>query len=1636
MQTFKRRSARIQKNETELTVHAKRRQEEREAYAEAERTARESTLRRSTRARKPVKKRPEYDHQYQWSDEDEYTPSSESSGRKRKRVIYESPNKKPKLSQDNSSDSKQYVVKAISRHRFWRGREQFFVSWKRFDSSWEDGENVKHCAALKEYVDREKAKGSPWAQVGFVPPARIESDLDESSDEEGSEGESSEEEIGEEPNLDSDFEGEEADEDEEDGVAMEVEENENLGSKKGSSRHFAEAKKEYAQIRADFNQKRLRWLRAQVPKIKAFLDPKGEKRLEKVDPSPPLQPFNYLLEQPQCLEWGTLRDYQLNSVNFVLERYYNGASCILGDEMGLGKTIQTIAVLAHLWDQGIRGPHLVVCPLSVSENWMDEIKRWLPCAKVKLYHSTSPVLLDRIAQHIKKKGVDIVVTTYERAVASAKFLQYNVPWRYIVYDEAHRLKSETTILHNTMQKFPSTHVLFLTGTPIQNNMHELWALLHFLNPDVFVESDLFDKAFEHITQTEDKNLLKRAPVLLKPFMIRRIKKDVETGLPPKEEIIVSVPMAPRQVKYYKTLLAKYAGLMDEVNTEGDRRLKKASDRWQQIRHLWTELRNLASHPFLASNEPFHPTEDLVTCSGKMLVLDKLCKRLKARGSKILLFSVFLGVLDLMEAFCELRKYKYLRLDGSTHPKRRRIDIARFSAPDSDHLIYLISNRAGGLGLNLQVADTVVHFDTDWNPQADLQAQARAHRIGQKKEVKVYRLISKDTVEERILFRAQQKLYLDAIVNGGSRRLDDSSEGLDLQDRDLLRSIKFGAQKMFQAENYDGLQNFDLDALISGSTKIREEKGQADAEGRQSLMKKLNYNVEDFDFSMALLTGTNFQGRQYKKKQHESPELVIGRRKRKCRVKKQGAYQTLSSGPTTEAYFRTAVDGVWDTKRYNDLKHQDTCIYCKEKLHENEEPIHKCNRCPRAMHQSCIPFDCTNCPAHMCSVCKATGSQASLFATCLACTNTFCYRHLPEPKWLSSSGDGCDFQDGCAILEHYSYKFPKHYIALLCSERCNKHYHEVMLKEPLPDLDLKISHLPKIFQDVIHHAKPVAMQRIPSSEFRVLGDIGEELYDLDLDDRIKNYIPKNCELESFLINCIYPDLEDVPDNARQLLLEWKGFKRVQDLTEEKESSDDDDIMFWVDHYERIFHSIVNLRPPTLVVLSMIFGSIIWYGKKNSGRYLRLSDSKKHVACALSMFLVKPNVQLLQIPHEWVSNRNSDEAFRNFWHWTRPPPPKPKYNTKFNLKPQIPTSCKIPTLNFVEYMRYWGGQDLMKNTDGQTVNRASLKTESGQYQKGKRPTRFEFDIRKLLMKDPNGPRKPVGGYQQFCLENSEDVARTTRSGTGTVRLTPNQLHERWKGLTSLERQTYNNRAEIERQQWLEDLERYKSTAQFKAYLRKSLQTKMNPFKPRPPAGNPKKPKTVFYQFQAHMLQTGELDDSKDANDMWRDYPPMERHRWEKKAAASFNEFEKMLNAYRSSAAYQIFEIELELYRKMKEYTDERLDETVDQLVKVHNETAVRKEHSRRRKVEMFAPQRLTSNLVPHAMPKTFFNPPRIPKFNTNVGKKSEPIDLTDDPRPKAKPKPKPKPTVQKVQNGVIDLTDDSPAKPSVPILESCL
>jgi SWI/SNF-related matrix-associated actin-dependent regulator of chromatin subfamily A member 5 len=330
--------------------------------------------------------------------------------------------------------------------------------------------------------------------------------------------------------------------------------------------------------------------------------------------------------------------------------------------------------------------------------------------------------------------------------------------------------------------------VLLTGTPMQNNLTELWALLHFLFPELFESSVAFDNAFNLASGTKsvvDNDVLRKAHSVLSLLMLRRTKATVEKGVPPKCEITLPCPLSPTQVFWYKALLAKDSKLLDRVTQTVDEKAagrenagKKVGD-FAMLKNLCMQLRKNCNHPYLFKDGEPDPanttTKELVQASGKLALLDRLLIKLKKAGHRVCIFSQFTKTLDILDDYMNDRGWRYTRLDGSTNRVHRYVNINSFNADDSRLFCFLMSTRAGGMGINLQTADTVVLFDSDWNPQQDLQAMARVHRIGQTKVVHVYRLISSGTIEERILERAQKKLYLDAMVNTGHGALLPSSQ---------------------------------------------------------------------------------------------------------------------------------------------------------------------------------------------------------------------------------------------------------------------------------------------------------------------------------------------------------------------------------------------------------------------------------------------------------------------------------------------------------------------------------------------------------------------------------------------------------------------------------------------------------------------------------------------------------------------------------------------------------------------------------------------------------------------------------------------------------------------------------------------
>jgi SWI/SNF-related matrix-associated actin-dependent regulator of chromatin subfamily A member 5 len=386
----------------------------------------------------------------------------------------------------------------------------------------------------------------------------------------------------------------------------------------------------------------------------------------------------------------------------------------------------------------------------------------------------------------------------------------------------------------------SFNVTNLDRTPLQNSLHELWALLNFLVPDVFANSEQFDEWFNlDIDDNDEKNrLISQLHKILRPFMLRRLKKEVEKNLPPKHETILYTGMSAMQKKLYRDILIR-----DIDALQG-----KAGSR-TAILNIVMQLRKCAGHPYLfpgVEDRTLPPLgEHLVESCGKMVLLDKLLKRLHERGHRVLLFTQMTRILDIMEDYLVMRRFKYCRIDGNTTYEVREDYIDAFNAPNSEKFIFLLSTRAGGLGINLQTADVVILYDSDWNPQADLQAQDRAHRIGQKREVQVFRFVTEHTVEEKIVERAQQKLKLDAMVVQQGRLKEKDK----LSRNELLEAVQFGADKIFKSKD-SSITDEDIDMILdAGKRKTQELNDKLQAADKGDLLDfKLdgNSNLQTFE----------------------------------------------------------------------------------------------------------------------------------------------------------------------------------------------------------------------------------------------------------------------------------------------------------------------------------------------------------------------------------------------------------------------------------------------------------------------------------------------------------------------------------------------------------------------------------------------------------------------------------------------------------------------------------------------------------------------------------------------------------------------------------------------------------------------
>lgn len=603
-------------------------------------------------------------------------------------------------------------------------------------------------------------------------------------------------------------------------------------------------------------------------------------------------------QQPKLLTGGVLRNYQIQGMEWLVGLYENGINGILADEMGLGKTLQSIALICKLIEQKVIGPFMIAAPLSTLPNWMTEFKKFAPEVYTILYHGSKVERFEKRRKMMRVKkykhglaSLPVVISSYEILMRDRLPLStFGVQWKYLIVDEGHRLKNLNCKLIKELKQYDTANRLLLTGTPLQNNLSELWSLLNFLLPDIFDDLASFQQWFDFsalsssdfIADEHESKVLQTLHSILNPFLLRRLKTDVDLSIPPKKEVLVYCPMTEQQQSYYRATLDR--SILDMIQrtdkeekivelTATGRPMRKSvkdmdyalyedndKDFESWVKHIVEKenkkmekemaktvkedkkailnirltnvlmlLRKCCNHPYLLEYPYDSKTDELIIddrllkCSGKLLMLDRMLPALLEDGHKMLIFSQMTTMMDIIGDYLNLKKLKFSRLDGSMNVDDRRINIENFDK-DPKTSIFLLSTRAGGLGLNLMSADTCIIYDSDWNPQVDLQAQDRCHRIGQKKPVVIYRFTSANTVDQKILERAATKRKLEKMVVH-DKRFKGKAVAKALSPSELMELLESSdVSSTFNTDNV--ITDEQLDALLDRSDlyKLMEKKG--------------------------------------------------------------------------------------------------------------------------------------------------------------------------------------------------------------------------------------------------------------------------------------------------------------------------------------------------------------------------------------------------------------------------------------------------------------------------------------------------------------------------------------------------------------------------------------------------------------------------------------------------------------------------------------------------------------------------------------------------------------------------------------------------------------------------------------------
>ncbi|GAA5916112.1 hypothetical protein JCM8208_000393 [Rhodotorula glutinis] len=818
------------------------------------------------------------------------------------------------------------------------------------------------------------------------------------------------------------------------------------------------------------------------------------------------------IPQPSSIAGGqpVLKDYQLKGVSWLAYLAENGGNGILADEMGLGKTIQTLALIAYLAEKhGRKGPHLIVCPLSVLGSWAAEIERWLPNFTAMRFHGEMHERT-RLKSMFAELKPDLVVTTYEIFTAEAHWFKAQTQggWGIVVLDEGHRIKNHETQAAHALQSIRSRMRLILTGTPLQNSLVELWSLLHFLYPFVFTDKtfSLFREAFDLSAGMYDTAFLNKSQKLLGDvIMLRRTKDGVsgELSVPPREELTLYLPLSPIQRFWYRRLLtrsdldtlselfgdsaafdkaaldlakkeaasamgqgrimalARVADLEKSIArrksgasaVDGDKQAlaqmrkvveeeqQKGADAgaWKKLMALLMQLRKCCSHPYLLpDSEPegeLTVDEHVVAASSKLIALDKILGDVLPKGERVLIFSTFTRMLDILEDYMDLRFYKYVRLDGNTSRPRRALDIRRFQREDSPLQVFLISTRAGGLGVNLTAASTVIMFESDFNPQVDLQAIARAHRIGQTKTVRVYRLVTAGSVEEQAMSRLRKKLYLSLKVMGGMRDAtaqltndDDVADASNKNEDDAPRLTRGELVSMLRAgagavadESLDKDGNDAFTAFRKASFAdlcqrgrerdmdkdlgVKAELGEAiSVEEHERLAREEEEEERRLLAGRELISSRKWEGKTYSASNtdiRKEWEMLVKRQSKARVVMVDGhavAKDSISTNaweavPTITSSAKATAQLANPKRTVRKFEHEDYCHACKD-----GGDLYLCAGCPRVWHADCVGRTAKDldrialwyCPQHNCATCaRSTSAAGGLLFRCQTCPTAQC-----------------------------------------------------------------------------------------------------------------------------------------------------------------------------------------------------------------------------------------------------------------------------------------------------------------------------------------------------------------------------------------------------------------------------------------------------------------------------------------------------------------------------------------------------------------------------------------------------------------------------------------------------------------------